>query len=237
MTDERPPADDLTAVGALAEPSRRALYDFVVGAGRAVSRDEAASAVGLERATATHHLERLLADGLVDAEHRRLSGRSGPGAGRPAKLYRRSDRQFDVSLPPRDYELAGRLLAAAADTARTDGVDIDTALDDVCRAEGAAIAARIDAAFRGSRTRGRKARVDAVTGALGDLGYEPVTSPDGTVVLRNCPFHQLARRHTELVCGMNLCLVTAALDAAPAAGLRATLEPEPGLCCVKLRPS
>lgn len=101
MTDE-PGRDDLSTLAALGDPSRRALYDFIVGAGCAVSRDEAAAAVGLERGTATHHLERLASDGLLQVEYRRLTGRQGPGAGRPAKLYRRADRQFDVSLPPRD---------------------------------------------------------------------------------------------------------------------------------------
>lgn len=228
--------NDLAAIAALGDPSRRALYDFIVAAGRWVSREEAAEAVGLERGTATHHLERLADDGLLDVEYRRLSGRRGPGAGRPAKLYRRAQRQFDVTLPPRDYERAGRLLAAAADQARTEHVDIGTALDDVCRAEGTAIAARIRAAMQRSSARSRTARVQAVSETLDEFGYETARRDDGTIVLRNCPFHELAQRHTELVCGMNHCLVSSALDAASIAGLHAVLDPEPGLCCVKLQP-
>ena len=234
VTEETP--NDLAAIAALGDPSRRALYDFIVEAGRWVSRDEAAEAVGLERGTATHHLERLADDGLLDVEYRRLSGRRGPGAGRPAKLYRRAQRQFGVSLPPRDYELAGRLLAAAADEARTEHVDIDSALSNVCGAEGRAIGERIRDAMRRSRGRSRKAQLGAVADTLAELGYEPALHDDGTVVLRNCPFHDLAQRHTELVCGMNLCLVSAALEVADTAGVTAVLEPEPGHCCVKLRP-
>ncbi len=100
MTEENA-RNQVSYLAALSDPSRRALYEFIVAAGRAVSRDEAAAAVGLERGTATHHLERLASDGLVEVEYRRLTGRQGPGAGRPSKLYRRADRQFAVSLPPR----------------------------------------------------------------------------------------------------------------------------------------
>ena len=110
------------------------------GAGDWVARDTAADAVGLERGTAAHHLDRLAADGLLDVDYQRRSGRRGPGAGRPAKLYRRARRDIDVSLPPRAYELAGRLLAEAADTSRVEGIDITSALDAAARAEGRRLA-------------------------------------------------------------------------------------------------
>ncbi len=232
MTDE-PGHDDLSTLAALGDPSRRALYDFIVGAGCAVSRDEAAAAVGLERGTATHHLERLASDGLLQVEYRRLTGRQGPGAGRPAKLYRRADRQFDVSLPPRDYELAGRILAKAVDEARVSGVDVDTSLQNTCEREGRGVAARILASLR--RGAGSRAKQTALLNALADLGYEPAVVDGGTVVLRNCPFHQLAQDHTELVCGMNLCLLDAAVTELDA-GLEARLEPQQGFCCVRFSP-
>ncbi len=75
-----------------------------------------------------------------------------------------------------------------------------------------------------------------VVEALREQGFEPVGLTDGTVVLRNCPFHQLAQTYAELICGMNLCLVASALDGAGETGLRAELDPEPGACCVRLRP-
>jgi predicted ArsR family transcriptional regulator len=226
---DRTRGDDLGALAALGDGSRRALYEYVVAAGGWVSRDEAARAVGVERGTAAHHLDRLAADGLLEIDYRRLTGRQGPGAGRPAKLYRRASRQFEVTLPPRDYELAGRLLAAAVDRARAEGVDVDAALEEVCAAEGRALAARV------RERAGRRAPRSAILGALEEIGYEPVARDDGTVVLRNCPFNDLARRHTDLVCGMNLGLLGAAVaDLDP--GLEARLEPEPDHCCVRLRP-
>jgi predicted ArsR family transcriptional regulator len=230
-------SDPLAAISALGEPTRRALYELVAGVGDWVSRDEAADAVGIERGTAAHHLDRLAADGLLEIDYQRLSGRQGPGAGRPAKLYRRAPRDFDVSLPPRDYELAGRLLAEAADRARTEGTDIVAALDEVASAEGERVAKTIESRLRSGRIRQPASRRRVVLGALEEHGYEPAAGDDGTVVLRNCPFHKLALQHTDLICGMNLGLVKTAIDAVGDTGLEARLEPEEGTCCVKLHPA
>lgn len=232
-----PTGDALSALSALGEPNRRALYDYVTSRGGWVSRDEAADAVGLERGTAAHHLDRLASDGLLEIDYRRLTGRQGPGAGRPAKLYRRARREFGVSLPPRRYDLAGRLLAEAADSARTGGDDIDTALANAARGEGRRLAREVREKLRGITGRTRSARRSAAVDALRRLGYEPVVCEDGSVALRNCPFHHLADEHTELICGMNLCLLDAAVDELGHTGLRAELDPEEGLCCVKLRPA
>lgn len=236
--DDRPqPSDDeLTAVSALGEPNRRALYEYVASHGGWVSRDEAADAVGLERGTAAHHLDRLASEGLLEVDYQRRTGRRGPGAGRPAKLYRRAAREFGVSLPPRRYDLAGRLLAEAADAARTRGDDIDGAIARAANEEGKRIAHEMREKLRGITGRTRSARRKAAIDALLRLGYEPIVRNDGTVVLRNCPFHHLAAEHTELICGMNLCLLDAAIDELGHTGLRAELDPEDGLCCVKLRP-
>src|SRR3546814_243394 len=128
--------DGLDVLGVLAEPTRRRVYDHVVANGDWVSRESVAAALGLERPTVAHHLDRLAGDGLLEVEFRRLTGRQGPGAGRPAKLYRRSAKELSVSIPPRDYHLAGRLLAEAADRSRLDGVPIGDALDEAAAAAG-----------------------------------------------------------------------------------------------------
>src|SRR3954454_15099535 len=91
----------VAAVAALAEPTRRRLYDHVARAAEPVGRDDAAEALGLPRATTAFHLDRLVDDGLLEAVFARRSGRTGPGAGRPAKLYRRSPCSVSVSLPER----------------------------------------------------------------------------------------------------------------------------------------
>jgi predicted ArsR family transcriptional regulator len=223
--------DDLEALGALAEPNRRRLYDFVVSARRWVSREEAAEASGLGRSVASHHLDRLADDGLLETDYRRMNDRRGPGAGRPAKVYRRAATEVAVHLPPRDYELAGRLLAEATDTARRDGVTIDVAVRDVARRAGAEIGESAKARARG------RSLADARSAVLDELdarGFEPEAIDDDRVVLHNCPFHQLAQAHTELICGMNLCLFEGLLAEMSDAALRARLEPDPEQCCVQL---
>jgi predicted ArsR family transcriptional regulator len=228
----RPTEHDLDALGALAEPHRRSLYEFVVRARRWVSREEAADASGLGRSVASHHLDRLADDGLLETDYRRMNDRRGPGAGRPAKVYRRAPTEVAVHLPPRDYELAGRLLAEAADRASRDGTPIDVAVADAARHAGSEMGESVRSRMRG-RARAAEAR-RAVVEELGARGFEPEAVVDGRVVLHNCPFHQLAESHTELICGMNLCLFEGLLDEVAASDLEARLEPEPDQCCVQL---
>lgn len=225
------PQDQLTSVGALADPSRRALYEFVAAQRDWVSREQAADALGIQRGIAAHHLDRLAADGLLEVDYRRLTGRRGPGAGRPAKIYRRAAEEVRVTLPPRRYELAGRLLAHAADRARREHVPIETALDDAAREEGRSLGDASRARLR--RRTSRRARRELLFEELRSLGFEPDTRDDGVTVLHNCPFHHLAQEHTELICGMNLCMLESMLTELEETGLRAELEPEDGYCCVR----
>ncbi len=219
MDEDRRAAVD--AVAALAEPTRRRLYDHVVRQACPVGRDDVAEALEVPRATAAFHLDRLVDEGLLEVSFERRSGRTGPGAGRPAKLYRRSECSVSVSLPERRYDLAGELLAAALVEAERSGERPAAVLD--------------RAAFRRGRELVGAGQVDreAVLRVLEEHGYEPRAGADG-IALANCPFHTLARDHTELVCGMNLRLLEGVLDAVPEAGLSASLRPEQGRCCVRL---
>ena len=221
-------AAQVSKVGALAEPARRALYLYVVAQPEPVSRDQAAAGAGLPRHTAKFHLDKLVADGLLDTGYRRLSGRRGPGAGRPTKLYRRSGRQVAVTLPPRHYDLAGQILARAVEDAARDGVPVLQAV------QRAAVEAghRLGAAQR-PRDEGSAAVLDDVTAVLAAHGYEPRVQGD-RVVLANCPFHALAREHTALVCGMNLHLITALLDELGRRDVQTGLDPAPQRCCVTM---
>src|SRR5215472_7628701 len=111
--------EGVTGLASLAEPTRRALYLYVRDQGSAVSRDEAAAGVAVPRHKAKFHLDKLVEDGLLEVEFARRTGRQGPGAGRPAKLYRPGAREFSVSVPERHYELAGQLIARGNDKAST----------------------------------------------------------------------------------------------------------------------
>lgn len=211
-------ADHVAAVAALDEPNRRKLYDFVVRQTAPISKDEASAAIGLPRTTAGFHLDKLVEMGLLDVIHERRSGRTGPGAGRPAKLYRRSGEQIEVSLPDRRYEAASHLLTDALLEAQTTGEPPREILNRRAYEWGEDLAAQAD---------GDVAR------ALEDLGFEP-HQENGSILLGNCPFHSLAQKHTELVCGMNLCLIGGLLDGLASTTHTAHLNPTPGHCCVTI---
>ena len=221
-----PSTADVAGISALAEPARRALYLYVVAQPDPVSREQAASACELPLHSAKFHLDRLLDEGLLDVSYRRLTGRIGPGAGRTAKLYRRSDREVSVSLPERHYDLAGDILAAAIERFTADGVSVADAVADVAAQHGRALAAAAEP------TEGTD--LERSSEVLAENGYEP-RQLEGELWLVNCPFDRLARDHTELVCGMNVALVGGVLDGLGCASLEAVLDPAPGLCCVKAR--
>ena len=222
----------IEGIAALDQPLRRDLYRLLGERGR-LSRDEAAAALELPRSVAAFHLDKLAEAGLVEVGFARTTGRSGPGAGRPAKLYRRSDEEVAVSLPERHYDLAGSLLAAAVDESSRSGTPIGDCLTASARAAGKVLGeeARAAASARTSRAQRRKAVIEV----LAQHGYEPRLAAGGEIVLANCPFHRLAEEHRTLVCGMNLDFLSgllAGLDTTD--DLTARLDPEPGLCCVRI---
>lgn len=220
----------VTTLGTLADPVRRALYRFVSDQEGAVSREQAAEGIEVPKHTAKFHLDRLVDEGLLVTEFRRLTGRTGPGAGRPAKLYRRSGREVSVSLPHRRYDLAAEVLADAIERS-LDGAPMDQAI--VAAADAAAQRAVEDAPDR-SRKR-RAGELDRLASTLAPFGYEPKVDED--LVLANCPFDRLAGDHRELVCGMNLAFVCCVADRLGCSGVRAQLDPGDDGCCVRVVPA
>ena len=224
--DTVPPDRDLAAIGLLQDPVRRALYGPVAAAGGEVSRNQAAEAVGVQRGLAAFHLDKLVEAGLLEASFRRLGERRGPGAGRPAKLYRRASGEVAASLPPRTYETAARLLAETVEQA---GADLE--LQAAARRAGREAGRRELEATRREQSTGP---VPAVEQVLAARGYEPYR--DGPAVrLRNCPFDSLADEYPVLVCAMNLCLIEGLLEGIGEPAGRAGMEPAPGRCCVAVR--
>jgi predicted ArsR family transcriptional regulator len=214
------PLEAVSALSALGDATRRNAYDYVRAQGGPVGRDEVAGALGIGRTLAAYHLDRLAKEGLLSVDYARRSGRTGPGAGRPAKLYERSDRELAVSVPMRDYGLAAQLLAHAA--AHDDEGGTRRALRDAAGSLGREVAVTAPSA----------ASLESV---LRDRGYEPYDD-GGILRLRNCPFHAIAQSHPEVVCDMNLNLLEG-LVAGLNLDVRATLEPAPGRCCVAIRPA
>lgn len=221
----------VAGVASLAEPQRRALYRYVVTRGDAVSKDDAAAAMGVARSVAAFHLDRLVADGLLITEFRRLTGRQGPGAGRPAKLYRRAEGELSVSLPARQYDLAAKLLAAAVNEATHTGAPVGEALTRAAAERGRAFGDQ--ARGKAGKRPSRRALLDATVAVLNEQGYEPRPSRS-EIVLANCPFHALVEEQRDLVCGMNHDLLCGMAHAVDDDILAARLAPSEGNCCVRL---
>jgi predicted ArsR family transcriptional regulator len=225
---DQPPGQftrQIDSISALHEPVRRALYNYVAEQHREVSRDEAALAVGVKRELAAFHLDRLAADDLLQVSFRRLTGRRGPGAGRPSKLYRRSDREVAVSLPPRRYELAARLFARVLDA----GPSAREALSTVAGDFGELLAS--DVLEQAGENAMYSEMLSAVVSVLTAYGFEPQLR-ESALRLENCPFHALATEHRDLVCGMNFAILQGMAEALSRPEMKAVLDPQPGLCCV-----
>jgi predicted ArsR family transcriptional regulator len=218
-------------LAALGDPLRRALYAFVVKQPAAVSRDQVANGAKVARHTVKFHLDKLEEQGLLTADYQRPPGRRGPGAGRPAKVYRRSDRDFTISLPPRRYDLAAQVMAHALSAQGQDGRSPQQALRDAARSFGRSLADLVTSRLTGRASKSKT--VAQLTEVLAEHGYEPAPSPEG-IILRNCPFHALAQDYTSMVCGMNEQLLSGTVEALDV-GLEARLEPTPKRCCVVLR--
>lgn len=218
--------EGIDGIAALQDPVRRSLYRYVVQEGRDVTRDEAAAALGISRGLAAFHLDKLAEEQLLAVSYRRLSGRSGPGAGRPSKLYRRSPRQFDITLPPRSYELAARLFARALDGSEGAPPPLQEVAHDFGRHLG------LRAREHAGEDAGADALLDAIHAVLEGYGFEPQRDPAGHIRLRNCPFHALSTEHRALVCGMNLAIMQGVVEGLAVSGVEAVFQPWPGMCCV-----
>jgi predicted ArsR family transcriptional regulator len=220
----------VTSIAALGEPLRRRLYRFVVRQAAPVSRDEAAAGTDVPRHVAKFHLDKLESDGLLEAEYRRPPGRrGGPGAGRPAKLYRRAERDIAVSLPGRRYDLPARVMAQAITSASANGAPLRETLSHAAREAGQSLGR--DARQTLGTRRGPAAANNAITQVLETNGYEPHREGN-TITLANCPFHSLSRDYTDLVCGMNLDLIEGLVQAVETDAVQPALNPAPDRCCV-----
>lgn len=206
--------DQLGPLCALDDVTRRRLYDYVIAQPQPVTRDVATAALGFDRSLVAYHLDKLADEGLLAVSFARPDGRGGPGAGRPAKHYERADVEVAVSIPPRDYQLAAEILVRAVEEDQPGR--LRGTLESVARRIGEEQVARTD-------TRD-------LMETLQRHGFEPYLDED-VIRLRNCPFHRLAQEHTELVCGMNLAMLSGALKGVDDP-VEARLDPAPNRCCV-----
>jgi len=221
---------DIERVALLGDPARRALYTYVTRQADYVSRDQAAAAVGIARGLAAFHLDKLAADGLLEVSYKRPPGRGGPGAGRPAKMYRRSLSQVNVTLPQRDYEMLSRLMVRALDQQIPPAVSLK--LREEGRNAGSVMAD--EARNLAGRRSNRRRLLQAAMEVLWRRGFEP-RRQDGEIVLGNCPFEAVAREHPKVVCEMNLAILGGFVEKLHVKGTAARLAPQDGRCCVIVR--
>lgn len=222
--------DAVHALATLAEPSRRRMYDYISGRREPVSREEAAAVAGIPRGLAAFHLDKLVDAGLLKTRYARTSGRTGPGAGRTAKLYEPTEQDISVSIPARGYDLAGRILSEAVAAPLPHESSGQAALRvayDVGERIGESSTARRKP---GSSETALKRAAEVVD----EHGYEPYPAGPGSIRLRNCPFHALAKEHPELICGTNRALLAGVLAGLGSSDLDAVLDPVPGECCVRI---
>ena len=223
----------LRDLSTLADPARQSLYAAVSESDEPITRDAAAKAAGISRTLAAYHLDLLVDAGLLGTSFARPGGASGPGAGRPAKHYFRIQQERTVSVPPRDYELLADLLATAYD-------DDEQGLVHSALLRAAVVEGRRFGAEGPDRAADEANTPDPSQRELCELleqrGYEPAVEGNGTIGLRNCPFHRLSRSHTDLVCGLNHALLSGVLEGRGEDAERAELCPREGRCCVVIRP-
>jgi predicted ArsR family transcriptional regulator len=222
-------AADLAAVALLAEPVRQRLYSYLRERHEPVGREDAARHAGIAVKLAAFHLDRMAEAGLLDVEYRRLSGRVGPGAGRPAKLYSISPRSISIAIPQTRYALAASMMATALSAGSSGSYGADT-LQEVATTVGEGLGADIR-----RQTRTTRARREAVRSKLDQLGYDPQPQGSGDVSLRNCIFSELSGSHRDLVCGMNAAFVRGLLEGAGVRSSRVEGRTvEPPSCCVRI---
>jgi predicted ArsR family transcriptional regulator len=217
-----------TALHLLAEPTRRKVFQACRTAPGPLTREAVADATGISRRLAAFHLDQLADAGLLTVDYARPEGRTGPGAGRPAKRYAAAPVDLELSVPPRRYELAARIMARGLAASGTGGDAQEQTLS-AARDEGE----QLGRLRRPAKRMSAVATIEATTAALDDLGYEPSAEPSGCVRLMNCPFHAVVGVATDVVCGINLEFVTGVIDGLGGhRSVRASLEPGPDHCCV-----
>jgi len=214
------------AVAALVDPVRRALYDYVRRQDHPVTREEAADAQAISRNLTAFHLDKLVDADLLRARYEAPADQPR-GRGRTPKVYEPADDGVNLTIPPRQYALAGEILADAVANDPTNAGDVARrhAFDHGRRiSQNGPVHARPD-------TAGAARQLAAAQTALADLGFEPRTH-EGQVSLRNCPFHALAIRQPELICGLNVAFISGLLAGLGCSDLTAQLRRRAGACCV-----
>lgn len=208
----------VAAVASLGDEKRRQLFQLVASSAGPIGRDDAADALGLPRSTASFHLDKLVQDGLLAVEFQKAAGKTGPGSGRPAKMYRPAASEVGASVPDRNYDLAGELLAAAIEHSAATGDAVGDSLRTTSYRKGLELAAG----------------AEGLTEFIAGEGYDPQPDGHGGLVLANCPFHRLSDGHPDVVCAMNGSFLRGAAAACGEPEDRIAPNSVRGQCCARI---
>ncbi len=116
----------MDALQGIAHPELREVVLFARAQPQPITADDVAGRFAVHRSVARSRLDRLAEAGLLTVAFERRTGRSGPGAGRPAKIYSVPPETAALEFPDRHYDrLLSRLVTALPAS------DRDQALGDV----------------------------------------------------------------------------------------------------------
>lgn len=196
----------VTALEAIGDPGLRETLLFARRERHAVTIDETAAALSIHRNVARRRLERLADAGLLVTEFERRTGRSGPGAGRPAKVYSPAPETRGIEFPDRRYAELVALLLDDVPTARREDI-------------GARFGALLAAAAGIQPGSDRRAALEGLCEGLGSLGFqarlESVGPDRAEIVTPTCPLRPLVVTDpgaADVDRGVWRALVAAALD-------------------------
>jgi len=152
--------DRLAAVG---DPQLRAALLYARAQREPFTADDAAASLGVHITVARRRLDRLAEAGFLAVAQERRGGRRGPGAGRPAKVYRVAAELQGVEFPDRRYgALVGLLLEKIPERGRQRAL----------REAGEAFGRRLAATARLQPLPSARAGLEQVCEALGALGFQ-----------------------------------------------------------------
>ena len=196
---------DLTS--SLGDPTRRGIYITVREAPEPATASQIAELFSIHPNVARHHLDRLAEDGYLEVTRRRPDGKSGPGAGRPAKCYTATAKEIDLHFPARRYDLLSELLVRVIE--RIDPGNLADIAADIGREYGSEIASEIGAPSES----GFDTAVKAVALAMTGMGFATDSDADTRRLLTShCPFADTAIKHPEVVCSLDRGIVSGLME-------------------------
>lgn len=205
---------------ALADESRARLLDVLRTSERPFAADELAVVLGLHPNTVRAHLDVLEDAGLVSASREE---RTRPG--RPRRLF---------TAVPEEAEHEHELLAAALASSLEPLPDGDALAAASGRSWGHVLVERLEP----GREPTAPACVQRVVSLLQRRGFAPEVAGD-EIVMRRCPFRDLAERYPRVVCSLHAGIIDGALAELGAPVEVERLEPwvTPTSCVARLRSS